>query len=61
MFLVMALYPTTTCFYKALVTKPPKTHTDTYELKFEDKQRDGGYEAPLYVAQRFVILYKEKP
>lgn len=58
---VMALYPTTTCFYKALVNKPPQTHMDQYELIFEDSTYPEGYAPPLNVAQRYVVAFKAKP
>ncbi|KAL1513566.1 hypothetical protein ABEB36_002963 [Hypothenemus hampei] len=56
--LVMALYPQTTCFYKALISKPPTTHTDEYEVVFEDATYPEGFSPPLYVAQRYVIPCK---
>lgn len=58
--LVMALYPQTTCFYKAIVNKLPQTHTDEYEVLFEDFNYANGYSPPLYVAQRYVIAIKQK-
>lgn len=57
---VMALYPQTTCFYKAVVNKLPQTHTDEYELLFEDFSYTNGYSPPLYVAQRYVLAIKQK-
>lgn len=56
----MALFPQTTCFYKALVNKPPATHTDEYELLFEDRSYSEGYSPPHYVFQRYVIACKQK-
>lgn len=56
----MALYPTTSCFYKGIVNKPPATHTDEYEILFEDATYPEGYSPPLYVAQRYVIAIKQK-
>ncbi|XP_074034439.1 SAGA-associated factor 29 [Leptinotarsa decemlineata] len=58
--LVMALFPQTTCFYKALVNKPPATLIDEYELLFEDPTYQEGYSPPHYVVQRYVIAYKQK-
>ncbi|VEN51405.1 unnamed protein product [Callosobruchus maculatus] len=58
--LVMALFPQTTCFYKAIVNKPPATFTDEYELLFEDATYPEGYSPPHYVKQRYVIAYKQK-
>ncbi|CAH1991294.1 unnamed protein product [Acanthoscelides obtectus] len=58
--LVMALFPQTTCFYKAVVNKPPATFTDEYELLFEDSTYPEGYSPPHYVVQRYVIAFKQK-
>lgn len=55
----MALYPQTTCFYKALVNQLPITAMDDYEVLFEDSTYADGYAPPLAVAQRYVITYKE--
>ncbi|XP_066262416.1 SAGA-associated factor 29 [Euwallacea similis] len=57
--LVMALFPQTTCLYKALISKPPATHTDEYEVLFEDPAYPEGFSPPHYVAQRYVIPYKQ--
>lgn len=57
--LVMALYPQTTCFYKAIVKQLPLTAQDDYEVLFEDSSYADGYAPPLPVAQRYVIAYKE--
>nr|XP_023026668.1 uncharacterized protein LOC111514645 [Leptinotarsa decemlineata] len=59
-FQMMALFPQTTCFYKALVNKPPATLIDEYELLFEDPTYQEGYSPPHYVVQRYVIAYKQK-
>lgn len=56
--MVLALYPQTTCFYKALVNQTPQTASEDYELLFEDGNYDEGYSPPLQVAQRYVIAYK---
>lgn len=56
--LVMALYPQTTCFYKAIINNLPQTATADYELLFEDASYPEGYSPPLMVAQRYVIAYK---
>jgi len=32
----LALYPQTTCFYKAIVTGVPTRHEAEYEVTFED-------------------------
>lgn len=54
----MALFPQTTCFYKALINKPPVNHTEEYEVLFEDPTYPEGFSPPLNVAQRYVILCK---
>ncbi|KAI5703215.1 hypothetical protein M8J75_009131 [Diaphorina citri] len=56
---VMALYPQTTCFYKAIVNSLPTTGTDDYELLFEDNSYADNYAPPLGVPQRYVIAYKK--
>ncbi|ODN01759.1 SAGA-associated factor 29 [Orchesella cincta] len=58
--IVMALYPQTTCFYKAVVSAPPVTHNDEYEVLFEDSSYAEGYSPPLKVAQRYVIPHRDK-
>lgn len=55
----MALYPQTTCFYKAIVNSLPRTGTDDYELLFEDNSYADNYAPPLGVPQRYVIAYKK--
>lgn len=58
--LVLALYPQTTCFYRALIHEPPKRHGDDYSVLFEDTSYPDGYSPPLNVAQRYVIACKEE-
>lgn len=57
--LVLALYPQTTCFYRALIHEPPKKPQDDYSVLFEDTSYPDGYSPPLMVAQRYVIVCKE--
>nr|CAG4652013.1 EOG090X0A1W [Triops cancriformis] len=57
---VMALYPQTTCFYKAIVNALPSTHTEEYQVLFEDSSYADGFSPPLMVAQRYVIALKDK-
>lgn len=57
--LVLALYPQTTCFYRALIHEPPKKPQDDYSVLFEDTSYPDGYSPPLLVAQRYVICCKE--
>lgn len=56
---VMALYPQTTCFYKAIVNNLPQTATEEYEILFEDSHYPEGYSPALCVAQRYVISIKQ--
>ena len=56
----MALYPQTTCFYKAIINRLPISSMDEYEVLFEDASYPDGYSPPLTVAQRYVIAAKEK-
>ena len=56
----MALYPQTTCFYKAIINKLPTTSTEEYEVLFEDASYADGYSPPLSVAQRYVIKITKK-
>ena len=55
-----AIYPQTTCFYKGVVKSSPATAVDDYEILFEDSSYADGFAPPLRVAQRYVIVYKEK-
>ncbi|XP_001606291.2 SAGA-associated factor 29 [Nasonia vitripennis] len=57
--IVMALYPQTTCFYKAVVNHLPTTAQEEYEVLFEDATYADGYSPPLNVPQRYVISIKE--
>lgn len=54
-----ALYPQTTCFYKAIINQLPQTATEEYELLFEDASYADGFSPPLCVPQRYVITYKQ--
>lgn len=59
---VMALYPQTTCFYKAVINQLPQTAQEEYQVLFEDSSYSEGFSPPLMVAQRYVITIaiKEK-
>lgn len=57
--IVMALYPQTTCFYKAYVSQPPTLACDDYEVLFDDPTYADGYSPPLRIAQRYVLPYKD--
>ncbi|KAI1695714.1 SGF29 tudor-like domain-containing protein [Ditylenchus destructor] len=58
---VLALFPRTTCFYKAIVDTPPAGPNDEYFIAFEDERSQTGYSPPVRVVQMFVITFKEKP
>ncbi|GAB6029007.1 SAGA HAT/Core module component [Chamberlinius hualienensis] len=57
--LVMALYPQTTCFYRAIIHESPRGPQDEYQVLFEDSSYAEGYSPPLSVAQRYVIACKD--
>jgi len=54
---VLALYPQTTCFYKAVIQSVPKLPTDSYSVLFEDPSYPDGYSPALAVPQRYIIPY----
>ncbi|CAG0884034.1 unnamed protein product, partial [Cyprideis torosa] len=57
---VLAIYPQTTCFYKAVVDQVPSIATEDYEVSFEDSQYVSGFSPPLPVGQRYLICVKER-
>lgn len=57
--IVMALYPQTTCFYKAVIHEPPSRPQDDYSVSFEDTSYSDGFAPPLNVPQRYVVASKE--
>ncbi|XP_078478357.1 SAGA-associated factor 29-like isoform X3 [Lampetra planeri] len=57
--LVLALYPQTTCFYRALIHAPPHRPQEDYSVLFEDTSYADGYSPPLTVAQRYVVACRE--
>jgi len=56
---VMALYPQTTCFYKAVVSMPPSLAVEDYSILFEDPSYPDGYSPALKICQRYVLPYKD--
>jgi len=58
--LVLALYPQTTCFYKAIIHNVPKTKDNDYTVLFEDTSYADGYSPPLNVPQRYVVQGKKR-
>lgn len=58
--LVLALYPQTTCFYRAVIHKQPKDGSSDYSVLFEDTSYPDGYSPPLDVPQRYVLPNKKK-
>lgn len=57
--LVLALYPQTTCFYRAIIDRPPEDPSQDYMVSFEDATYTEGYSPPLAVPQRYVISSRE--
>lgn len=57
--LVLALYPQTTCFYRAIIDKTPEDPSQDYMVSFEDATYTEGYSPPLAVPQRYVIASRE--
>ncbi|XP_057309311.1 SAGA-associated factor 29-like [Hydractinia symbiolongicarpus] len=58
--LVLALYPQTTCFYKAVVHSVPKTKDMDYVVLFEDTSYADGYSPPLNVPQRYIVAPRKR-
>mmetsp|Transcript_44342 Transcript_44342/g.116511 ORF Transcript_44342/g.116511 Transcript_44342/m.116511 type:complete len:414 (+) Transcript_44342:18-1259(+) len=56
---VLALYPDTTCFYKALVHTPPSEMSDgptkAYLVEFEDESEASGKSEPMRVPTKYVM------
>ncbi|KAH8860845.1 SAGA-associated factor 29 [Schistosoma japonicum] len=57
---VLALYPQTTCFYKAIVDEIPTHVHDEYSLYFEDSSYPEGYAPAIRIPQRYVIHCPDK-
>lgn len=57
--LVLALYPQTTCFYRAIIDRSPQDPSQDYLVSFEDATYTEGYSPPLAVPQRYVISARE--
>lgn len=56
--IVLALYPSTTCFYKGIIHKLPENAADSYQILFEDHKYPTGYSPPYAVAQLYVMPLK---
>ena len=56
---VLALYPQTTCFYKAMIDSQPRTAQEDYKVFFEDTSYSEGFSPALTVPQRYVISAKD--
>jgi len=58
---VLALYPDTTCFYKAYVATPPSqsnpnpSHRRDYMIEFEDENEVTGRSEPMRVPQKYTL------
>lgn len=57
--IVLALYPQTTCFYGAIIDKPPEDPSQDYMVSFEDPTYTEGYSPPFAVPQRYVIASRD--
>jgi SAGA-associated factor 29 len=57
--LVLALYPQTTCFYRAIIHEQPSDINSEYSVLFEDTTYPDGYSPPLDVPQRYVLPVRE--
>ncbi|EGD74399.1 hypothetical protein PTSG_06410 [Salpingoeca rosetta] len=55
--IVLAMYPQTTCFYKAVVNRPPTQETPTYSLQFEDDNFGDGRIRYHEIAVKFVLNF----
>jgi len=57
--IVLALYPDTTCFYKAYVHTPPSAMPNPpprdYLVEFEDESEASGKSEPMRVPQKYVL------
>ena len=62
--LVLALYPDTTCFYRAYVYMPPSQSAPNaqgrrdYLIQFEDENEASGLSEPMRVPQKYVLPLK---
>jgi SAGA-associated factor 29 len=60
--LVLALYPDTTCFYKAYVHTPPSERRQpppkAYLVEFEDESELTGRSEPMPVPQKYVVAFQ---
>merc|ERR1712110_1308957 len=56
---VLALYPQTTCFYRAIVYDVPDSSFGDYMITFEDPSYQSGWSPPIPVCQRYVIRAPE--
>ena len=58
---VLALYPDTTCFYRAYVHTPPSLNQPNsqqrrdYLIEFEDENEASGRSEPMRVPQKYVL------
>eukprot|EP00900_Chrysochromulina_parva_P019737 jgi/Chrpa1/27765/Chrysochromulina_OHIO_Genome00012367-RA len=56
---ILALYPDTTCFYKAMVHTPPSEMAGgppkDYLVEFEDESEESGRSAPMRVPTKYIL------
>ncbi|XP_065317149.1 uncharacterized protein LOC135925660 isoform X2 [Gordionus sp. m RMFG-2023] len=55
---VLARYPQTTCFYKALIHEIPSHVDKCYMVIFDDPLYPDGYSPPLPIHQKYIIPFK---
>uniref|UniRef100_A0A0N5CBA0 SGF29 C-terminal domain-containing protein n=1 Tax=Strongyloides papillosus TaxID=174720 RepID=A0A0N5CBA0_STREA len=57
---VIAMYPQTTCFFKAIVLEKPTRTKDKYILTFENDASKNEWSEQMIIPQAFVLAYDDK-
>uniref|UniRef100_A0A0N4ZY30 SGF29 C-terminal domain-containing protein n=1 Tax=Parastrongyloides trichosuri TaxID=131310 RepID=A0A0N4ZY30_PARTI len=58
--IVIAMYPQTTCFFKAIVLEKPTRKKDRYVLTFENDASKNEWSEQMIIPQAFVLEYDAK-
>ncbi|CEF64599.1 SAGA-associated factor 29 homolog [Strongyloides ratti] len=58
--IVIAMYPQTTCFFKAIVLEKPTRSKDKYVLTFENDASKNEWSEQMIIPQAFVLAYDDK-
>uniref|UniRef100_A0A0K0E8U7 SGF29 C-terminal domain-containing protein n=1 Tax=Strongyloides stercoralis TaxID=6248 RepID=A0A0K0E8U7_STRER len=58
--IVIAMYPQTTCFFKAIVLEKPSRFKDKYILTFENDASKNEWSEKMIIPQAFVLAYDDK-